>query len=264
MSAYDGVATGWDADAGLVYRPLAAHLLARSPVPLAGRIVIDVGTGTGAAADLVVAAGAWVLGVDAGLGMLAMRRAERPAAVAGDVRALPLVDGCADIVVAAFLLNHLEPAPALAELRRVLRPAGALLASTWLAGRDDPARDAVTDVLRHHGWTEPDWYRQMKGPLEQHTGRPAALRAFAEEAGFAAVRATVDQIDVGLRDPGAFVGYRLALPQVAPFVAALQPEKQEALRGAAIEAVDPLLPAWRASVLVLIGRAPGLRRAGSW
>jgi ubiquinone/menaquinone biosynthesis C-methylase UbiE len=52
-------------------------------------------------------------------------------AVVADVLALPLRDGVFDAAVAGFLLNHLPPAAALAELTRVVSPGGVVLASTW-------------------------------------------------------------------------------------------------------------------------------------
>jgi SAM-dependent methyltransferase len=61
----------------------------------------------------------------------------------GSVNALPFADACFDAAIAADLLCHggVEPAPALAELRRVLRPGGILLvnmpAYTWLLSAHD-------------------------------------------------------------------------------------------------------------------------------
>ena len=46
---YAGVARTWDADAARVYRPIAADLVAAAPHPLAGRVVLDAGAGTGLA-----------------------------------------------------------------------------------------------------------------------------------------------------------------------------------------------------------------------
>ena len=62
---YAGVAPTWDADAARVYRPIAADLAAAAPHPLAGRLVLDAGAGTGLAARELVRAGARVVAVDA-------------------------------------------------------------------------------------------------------------------------------------------------------------------------------------------------------
>ena len=134
---YDGLAGEWDTSAAAVYGPLARRLVEASPVPLAGRRVADVGTGTGAAADVAVAAGARVIGLDRSIGMLAHRRGERPPAVCADVLALPLADGCVDVVVAAFLLNHLSPGPALAQIPPGAEP-GRGRAGVHLGWRDGP------------------------------------------------------------------------------------------------------------------------------
>ena len=49
--------------------------------------------------------------------------------------------------MAGFVLNHLPPAPALAELARVVRPGGVVLASTWAGGPPDPVKSAIDGVL---------------------------------------------------------------------------------------------------------------------
>lgn len=69
-------------------------------------------------------------GVDLSEAMLAVARRAVPAArfVRGDLRDLPLDDGAVDLAVVALVLSHLpDPTPALAELRRVLRPGGTLV-----------------------------------------------------------------------------------------------------------------------------------------
>ena len=63
--------------------------------------------------------------------------------VRGSVNALPFADACFDAAIAADLLCHgaVDPTPALAELRRVLRPGGRLLvnmpAYAWLLSAHD-------------------------------------------------------------------------------------------------------------------------------
>ena len=252
---YDELASGWDTNAAAVYGPLGRLLLDSSPVPLAGRLVADVGTGTGAAADVAVAAGAHVIGLDRSVGMLTHRRAGRPSAVCADVVALPLAGGCVDVVIAAFLLNHLPPGPALAEIRRVLRPGGAVLASTWAAG-NDPVKAVATEVVRAWGWAEPAWYHAMKTEVEPVSGNPNVLAAQASAVGLTDIRAETIAVDLGVRDARDVVAYRLALPQYASFLAGLPPAECRDLAARAEAAVAPLVASWRPAVVLLAARAP--------
>lgn len=116
-TAYDGVAAGWDTGAGTVYLPLARALVTSSPVPLAGRLVLDVGSGTGAVAAAAEAAGARVVTADRSGDMVTFLAGRWPA-VAADVVSLPLHDGAFDAVLAGFVINHLTPATALGEMRQ--------------------------------------------------------------------------------------------------------------------------------------------------
>lgn len=78
--------------------------------------------------------GAVVTGIDASAGMLALARrrlGDDAALHVADLRdRLPFPDGAFDDVVASLVLHYLEDwGPTLAELRRVLRPGGRLIAS---------------------------------------------------------------------------------------------------------------------------------------
>ena len=111
--------------------PLLAVERAETPLllpRLEGRDVVDLGCGQGHYARLARTLGArLVVAVDFAEPMLA--RAPRPAVLA-DAARLPLRDACADVVVAALLLSFVpERARVLAEIARVLRPGGALVAS---------------------------------------------------------------------------------------------------------------------------------------
>ena len=68
----------WALGAELVYRPIAGALVATCPHPLTGRIVLDVGAGTGAANAALRDAGAVTLAVDQSHPMLAWQAAARP------------------------------------------------------------------------------------------------------------------------------------------------------------------------------------------
>ena len=81
------------------------------------------------AGDALRARGARVVAADREFDMASY--GARPA-VTADVTALPFRSGAFDVVVAAFVVNHLpDPTAGLTELRRVTRPGGAVLASTF-------------------------------------------------------------------------------------------------------------------------------------
>src|SRR5215216_371295 len=106
--------------------PVAEVVVARVGIA-AGDAVLDVACGTGNAALLAAARGARVVGVDAAPRLLAVAR-ERAAALGvevelleGDLAALPVGDGAADVVLSVFgVIFAADPASALREVARVL------------------------------------------------------------------------------------------------------------------------------------------------
>jgi ubiquinone/menaquinone biosynthesis C-methylase UbiE len=92
-----------------------------------GRI-LDLGSGTGRSLPLL-AAGAWVVGLDPARDALRRARRRAPAVplVQARAEALPFRDGAFATVVGALVLCTVDdPVTALAEARRVLRPGGQL------------------------------------------------------------------------------------------------------------------------------------------
>jgi SAM-dependent methyltransferase len=212
-----------------MYARLAEALIAGAPVPLAGRRVLDLGAGTGAAGRAALAAGAGqVVAADLAAGMLRAAGAGLHP-VAGDARALPFRAGSFDLVAAAFCLNHLpDPAAALAEVRRV---GGALAASTFAPGWDHPAKDAVDAALRPFGYREPAWH----GCVSLGAGR---LAEQAAAAGFGHVRLRTVSVPTGLVTPAELTAWRLGLAQFAPFLRALDAAARAAAWRAAERAVE--------------------------
>jgi SAM-dependent methyltransferase len=112
--------------------------------------VLEVGGGSGELAERIVReVGAELIGVDQSERMVNIQRSKGIDARVGDVRDLPFAAGEFDVAIAAWMLYHVPDLDrALAELARVLRPGGRLVAVTngaqhlselWnLAGRQSP------------------------------------------------------------------------------------------------------------------------------
>ena len=94
--------------------------------------VLEVGCGPGEAAERIGhELGAEVVAVDASERMVELARGRGVDARVGDVQALPFGDGAFDCALAAWVLFHAADLDgALAELARVLRPGGRLVAVT--------------------------------------------------------------------------------------------------------------------------------------
>ncbi|MGN9919540.1 class I SAM-dependent methyltransferase [Micromonospora palomenae] len=100
----------------------------------AGMRVLDVGTGTGTVAALAAGRGAAVVAVDAEPSMLAAARRAVPTARLAHAALphLPVATGGVDAAVANFVLNHVgDPAAAVAELARTVRPGGRIAVTVW-------------------------------------------------------------------------------------------------------------------------------------
>ena len=113
------------------------HWLAQSRgalVPPAARpaaVLVDAGCGGGLLAPHVERLGYRHIGVDLRRSGLEQSAARGVTPVTGDVTALPLADGAADVVVAGEILEHVpDLRAAVAELCRVLRPGGLLVLDT--------------------------------------------------------------------------------------------------------------------------------------
>jgi 2-polyprenyl-6-hydroxyphenyl methylase/3-demethylubiquinone-9 3-methyltransferase len=131
---YDELAGEWWRPGGgfEVLRWLAAaraRLIPPSSRP--GAVLVDAGCGGGLLAPQVAGKGYRHLGVDLRRSGLEQAAAHGVRAVQGDVTALPLASGCADVVAAGEILEHVTDLPGtVAELCRVLRPGGLLVLDT--------------------------------------------------------------------------------------------------------------------------------------
>jgi len=107
---------------------------------VAPRRVLEVGCGRGElAARIVEETGAELVALDQSERMVELSWARGVDARVGDVQALPFPDGTFDCAVAAWMLYHVPDLDrGLAELARVLRPGGRLVAVT---NSDDSLRE---------------------------------------------------------------------------------------------------------------------------
>ena len=128
----------WEAAGGFA----ALHWLAASRaehIPRAsgpGAVLVDLACGGGLMAPHVAALGYRHVGVDLGEAGLRVAGEHGVLPVRGSVLAVPLADGCADVVVAGEILEHVEDDVAvLAECARLLRPGGALVIDALAATR---------------------------------------------------------------------------------------------------------------------------------
>jgi SAM-dependent methyltransferase len=136
VNDYDSFAEAYSAEAenSLVNAYYERPAMLALAGDVAGRRILDAGCGSGPLSAALRDRGAVVTGIDASAGMVALARRRLGDDVAlhvGDLRdRLPFADGAFDDVVASLVLHYLEDwGPTLAELRRVLRPGGRLIAS---------------------------------------------------------------------------------------------------------------------------------------
>jgi SAM-dependent methyltransferase len=121
-------AAGWS-DRAATYGALMARATAHATEPLlrgvaAGDRVLDVGSGLGDLAAAAAARGAHATGIDLAPDMVRVARERHPRLtfLEGDAEDLPFEDGAFDVVVSAFVINHLpDPERAVAEMKRVAR-----------------------------------------------------------------------------------------------------------------------------------------------
>jgi SAM-dependent methyltransferase len=258
---YRGAARAWADGAALVYAPLAARLLQRTPVPLTGARVLDVGAGTGVAeAPLREARVAGVLSLDRSHDMLAFDRDHRPAAVVADVMQLPLRAGSFDAITASFVLNHLaDPVGGLFELARVLRAGGVILASAFANSSTSAARDRVDEIAQDHGWSPPAWYRELKERVIPLLGAPGPMTRAAAAAGLVDIDVEETAVDLGLTDPGHLVRYRYGQAQFGDWLSKLGVAGRRAAYTAAVGGLATHMEPYRPRVVFLTARTPATR-----
>jgi ubiquinone/menaquinone biosynthesis C-methylase UbiE len=166
-------------------------------------VLLDLGAGTGSLT--LAAAERWpsvrVRALDASGAMLDVARSrmagaddERVSWLPADAAHIPLDDASVDAVVSSFVLQLVDDRPmVLAEVRRVLRPAGSFSFVTWLAGELAlPADAAYHEIVGDLGGDDIE-----EDSCSSRSGEYRSLEQVQhelEEAGFAAVEVVSDEL----------------------------------------------------------------------
>jgi ubiquinone/menaquinone biosynthesis C-methylase UbiE len=140
----------------------------KSLEPLKGKIILDMGSGTGRFPRLLATEARWIVGTDISLAMLRVARSQlaghnpgRWDLVAGDNRRMPVRADMADVVLAGWSFGHAtvwygdqwrqEIGPALDEMLRMTRPGGiAIICETLGTGVIEPAPPTTTLAAYYH------------------------------------------------------------------------------------------------------------------
>jgi SAM-dependent methyltransferase len=182
--------------------PCARELVARVPIA-AGARVLDVASGTGAVARML-AARARVVGVDAWDEMPRLARSLVPgvAWAIADLQALPFRAASFDAALCQHGLAFAEePQRALAEMRRVVRPGGAVAVLLWTGLARSPGFAALGASVTKRLGEERAPVLRFPHALETEAG----LEGLFAEAGLPDARVHRLRIEARFRDAEDFV-----------------------------------------------------------
>lgn len=134
LAQYDDLVEEWwrpDGEFAALHWLAAARVPHIPPAPPDGALLVDLGCGGGLMGPAVGRLGYRHVGVDLGVPGLRLARGHGVLPVRGSVLEVPLADGCADVVLACEVLEHVEDDVAvLEECARLLKPGGTLVLDT--------------------------------------------------------------------------------------------------------------------------------------
>ena len=193
-AAFDRASAGYEAAAGLQAR-VSTELLERvATFDFAPRVVLDLGAGTGRVTRELKRRypRALVIALDIAPGMLREARRNqmlwrRFARLNADALRLPLAPGSVDLVFSSLVLQWCEPLEqALAEVRRVLRPGGFFVFSTF-------GPDTLKELRA--AWAAADGHSHVNRFLDVHDVGDALARSGLSEPVL-----DVDRIELSVPD----------------------------------------------------------------
>ena len=178
-----------------------------------GDTVLDLAAGTGDVTEAVAERGARVISTDVSPAMV---EAARRRAIPGvehrvmDMQAIDLPDASVDGVVSRFgYMLVPDPALALRETRRVLRPGGRLAFATWAPAKRNPWATAYGPVLIERGLMEPP---KPDDPGQFSLGEPERIEELVRGAGFDQL--SVEEVPVEFR-ASSWAEYRRVVSALA-------------------------------------------------
>jgi ubiquinone/menaquinone biosynthesis C-methylase UbiE len=230
-----------------LFTPWAHDLIACAALQ-PGERVLDVACGTGIVARLAAApvgVAGHVVGIDLNSGMLAVARAQTPAAASarvewreGDANALPCDNATFDVVFCQQGLQFFpDKAHALREMHRVLAPEGRLALSVWRALPYNLYNRVLADAVEWH--VGPDAGGGMRAPCS--FGDAQALRTLLTTVGFRDIRLHIVMLTLRHPSPAEYIPGQLAALPFAGAIEALETAAQTALYNDILTALHPYI-----------------------
>jgi ubiquinone/menaquinone biosynthesis C-methylase UbiE len=194
-----------------------------------GARVLDIACGPGQVSDAARIRGAEAAGVDFSAAMIAQARAQHPAIAfrEADAERLPFEDASFDAAICNFGVHHFEnPARALGEARRVLRPGGRFAFTLWARPQDNTPWRILRDAIAAAGDA-----RVLAPAANEARIQREALLATARAAGFADVTETeLDRIWRLPRDADLAALFETSTVRLAALLQRQTPAAREAIR----------------------------------
>jgi len=223
------------------------------------RKALDLCCGHGNVSAALLRRGCEVVGVDFSPAMLAFARARALNAtfIEADAQNLPFDDAAFDVVVSNVGICHVPDQPrALAEVRRVLRPAGKFAMTVWCGPDASPCFAAVYRAIKAHG--HPD-VSIPAGPDFHQFARPDQAVKLLSDAGFSSIDVSIVDCAWHLEAPeDLFEIYAKGTVRVATMLAHQPPQNLAAIRSALTSSVRQQFSdgdRWRVPVPAALVRA---------